>query len=85
MIIGNKLNSLFSYIAIYSENVKIFWQWLFATTFIGNSGCTELRFRTAKNQDVSTGPLARSLTALTHLLVSHCSLCSRAPLRSLAR
>ena len=39
--------------------------------------------------DVSAGPLARPLTRslapLTRLLAPHCSLCSRAPLRSLFR
>ena len=44
---------------------------------------------TNKNRDVSTGPLARqlarSLAPLTHLLARHCSLRSRAPLRSLIR
>ena len=38
-------------------------------------------FRTAKNQDVSTGPLAcpfaRSLAPLTHSLALHCLLCMR--------
>ena len=42
---------------------------------------------TNKNRDVSTGPLARplarSLAPLTHSLAPHCSLHSRAPLRSL--
>ena len=46
-------------------------------------------FRSAWNRGVSTGPfarpLARSLAPLTHLLAPHCSLCSRAPLRSFAR
>ena len=44
---------------------------------------------TAKNRDVSTGPLARpfarSLAPLTHSLASDCSLRSRPPLRSLVR
>ena len=46
-------------------------------------------FGKAKNQDVSTGPLAcsfaRSLAPLTHSLAPHYSLCSRAPLRSFVR
>ena len=46
-------------------------------------------FRTAKNRDVSNGPFAcpltRSLTPLTHSLAPHCSLRSRAPLRSFVR
>ena len=41
-----------------------------------------LWFKTTKNPDVSTGPLARlfacSLAPLTHLLAPHCSLCLRA-------
>ena len=44
--------------------------------------------RSTKNPDVSTGPLARpfarSLAPLTRSLAPHCSLCSRALLRSLA-
>ena len=44
---------------------------------------------TSKNQDVSTGPLARpfahSLSPLTHSLAPPSSLCSRAPLHSFAR
>ena len=44
---------------------------------------------TTKNQDVSTGPLARpfarSLAPLTRLLAPDCSLRSRPPLRSLIR
>ena len=53
----------------------------------GKSQCghTLLWFRTAKNQDVSTGllacPFARSLAPLTHLLALHCLLRSRTPLR----
>ena len=43
-------------------------------------------FKTAKNRELITGPIAcpfpRSLGPLTHLLDPHCSLCSRAPLRS---
>ena len=41
-------------------------------------------FTTAENRDVSTGPfrIARSLAPLTHSLAPHCSLRSRAPLRS---
>ena len=45
--------------------------------------------RAAKNTDCSTGPLARpfahSLDLLTRSVAPHYSLCSRAPLRSLAR
>ena len=33
-------------------------------------------------REVSTGPVTRSLAPLTHLLAPHCSLGSRAPLRS---
>ena len=48
-----------------------------------------LWFRSAKNQDVSTGPLARpfarSLAPLAHSLAPDCSLRSRPPLRSLIR
>ena len=44
-------------------------------------------FRTAKNPDVSTGPLARpfdcSLAPLTRSLAPDCSLCSRPPLHLL--
>ena len=44
---------------------------------------------TNKNEDVSTGPLARpfarSLAPLTHSLAPDCSLRSRPPLRSFAR
>ena len=44
---------------------------------------------TAKNRDVSTGPLARpfarSLAPLTRSLAPDCSLCSHPPLRSLVR
>ena len=45
-----------------------------------------LWFRTALNRDVSNGqlacPIVRSLVPLTYLLAPHCSLCSRALLRS---
>ena len=56
--------------------------------------CTDaLWFRWLKNQDVSTGPLARSfalpfarlLAPLTHSLALDCSLRSRPPLHSLVR
>ena len=50
---------------------------------------TPLWFRSAKNRDVSTGPLARpfahSLAPLTRSLAPDCSLHSRPPLRSLVR
>ena len=40
-------------------------------------------FRTARNQDVSTGPLARPFACLlTRPLTPHCSFHSRTPLRS---
>ena len=39
--------------------------------------------RSTKNQDVSTGRLARSLAPLTRLLAPHCSLSSGTQLRSL--
>ena len=46
-------------------------------------------FKTAMNQDESTGPLARpfirSLAPLTRLLAPHCLFCSHAPLRSFIR
>ena len=45
--------------------------------------------KTAKNWDGSTGPIARSfarsLAPITYSLAPHCSLCSRAPLRSFVR
>ena len=48
-----------------------------------------LWFRSAKNRDVSTGPLARpfarSLAPLTRSLAPDCSLRSRPPPRSLVR
>ena len=55
----------------------------------GSSEASARWARKAKNRDVSTGPLAcpfaRSLAPLTRLLAPHCSLRSRAPLRSLVR
>ena len=61
--------------------------------FISPSHCKPRRIarwvRKARNRDVSTGPLACpfacSLAPLTRLLAPHCSLRSRAPLRSLVR
>ena len=42
----------------------------------GNARNTSTQwFRTAKNWDVSTGPITRLLAPLTHLLAPHCSLC----------
>ena len=55
----------------------------------GFRGCLALWFRLVKNQDISTGPLARpfahSLAPLTRLLAPDCLLCSRPPLHSLVR
>ena len=54
---------------------------------VGWDGESALWFRLTKNQDISAGPLARpfalSLTPLTRLLATDCSLRLRPPLRSL--
>ena len=63
-----------------------------STVFLCQCYCLSLRRTGIQNVlklDVSTAllarPLARSLPPLTRSLATHCSLCSRAPLRSLVR
>ena len=82
----SKNHALFS--ASWSLGIRhalILWIYGF---YVGKKFLCTLWARITKNTDWSTGPLARpfpcSRAPLTRLLTPHYSLCSRAPLRSLA-